>query len=104
MQRKDLPTRWQLQLEHYTDLKYGSEYKYRGELSAGDFKCGSMVQIQLGDGSQCLFHDAFFIKAPELKEVAIFTEHCGYHIFSLYDTNIQQYERKWDETDEDVCE
>jgi hypothetical protein len=102
MQRSDLPKRWQIELDRYTDRKYGIDYKYRGELSAGDFICGSMVHIRLSDGSQALFRYAFFIEAPELREVAVFTEHSGYHIFPFIDTELQQYEQKWDETDDDT--
>ncbi len=91
MQREDLPKRWQIQLEQYTDRKYGADYRYRGKLGAGDFACGSMVQIQLCDGSQAFFYNTFCIEAPELREVAVFTEHSGYHIFPLFDTKIQQY-------------
>jgi hypothetical protein len=49
---KDLPERWRIQLQQYTDLKYGAEYKFRGQISAGDFAIGFTVHIQLHDGSQ----------------------------------------------------
>jgi hypothetical protein len=102
MNLKDLPERWRIQLQHYTDRKYGAEYKYRGDLSAGDFATGSTVHIQLPDGSQAFFQDAFFLKAPELKEVAIFTEHCGYHIFPLVDTKLWRYERIHSSINEEI--
>ena len=31
------------------------------------------------------FKYAFLIEAPELQEVAVFTEHCDYQLFPLYD-------------------
>jgi hypothetical protein len=93
MNLKDLPERWRIQLQHYTDLKYGAEYKFRGQISAGDFAIGFAVHIQLNDSSEAFFQNVFFLKAPELKEVAIFTEHCGYHIFPLVDTKLWRYEQ-----------
>ena len=48
------------------------------------------------DGSQAFFRFAFFIQAPEWQELAVFTEHCGYHIFPIDDTTTQTYEEKWE--------
>ena len=48
--------------------------------------------FKFGDGSAVNFRFAFFIKALELREVAVFTEHCGYHVFELDGIEIQQVE------------
>jgi hypothetical protein len=96
MRINDLPERWQIRLKQYTESKYGADYKWHGEISARDFNCGSIVHINLPDGSHAFFKYAFFIELPEWKEVAVFTEHCGYHIFPLIDTEICRYEQKHD--------
>jgi hypothetical protein len=92
MKQTDLPHRWKEKIEQFTDEKYGPDYKYRGSLSAYDFPNTSAVQIQFGDGSEVNFRFAFFIKATELREVAVFTEHCGYHVFEMDGIEIQQVE------------
>lgn len=92
MRQTDLPHRWKEKIERFTDEKYGPDYKYRGSLSADDFPSASGVHIQFLDGSQASFRFAFFIKAPKWREVAVFTEHCGYHVFGLDDIEIQKVE------------
>jgi hypothetical protein len=41
--------------------------------------------ITFEDDSKVEFKYAFVIQAPEMREVGVFTEHCGYHIFPLYE-------------------
>ena len=89
MHWKDLPQRWLTRLELYTDEKHGTDYAHRGKLGASDFGSGLLVRIGFPDRSKALFHSAFFIAAPEWNEVALFTEHCGYHIFPLYELEIE---------------
>ena len=101
MRRSDLPERWLKRLEQYTDEKYGPDFKYRGTLSTADFPSNSLVHIRLTDGSQAFFNFAFIIEAPEWEEIAVFTEHSGYHIFPLFDTERGQYELRVDTTEED---
>jgi hypothetical protein len=45
--------------------------------------------MEFPDGSSAFFHYAFYLKDETLGEVAVFTEHCGYHIFPLYDTRLE---------------
>jgi len=90
MKPTDLPHRWREKLEQFTDEKYGRDYKYRGSLSASDFPLTSAVHIQFGDGSYAIFRSALVIEVPEWREMAVFTEHCGYHVFELNDIEIQQ--------------
>ena len=94
MQQRELPERWLRRLERYTDEKYGSDKTHRGMLSAFDFANSSLVSIVFPDGSYALFRYAFFIAAPDWKEVAVFTEHCGYHIYPIADLQIEQLEAK----------
>lgn len=42
----------------------------------------SHVWIQFEDGSHCFFNYAFLVKDEERREIAVFTEHCGYYVFS----------------------
>jgi hypothetical protein len=78
MKHTDLPQRWKNRIEDYLQ-KQGSKYK---ELSAYDFAGNSSIKITLDDGSYAFFKYAFYWIDKEAKEVAVFTEHCGYHIFN----------------------
>jgi hypothetical protein len=40
------------------------------------------VYIQFEDESHILFNYAFLVECRKHKEIAVFTEHCGYHCFS----------------------
>jgi hypothetical protein len=76
------------------DEKYGSDHTDCGMLNAEDFATSSVVSIGFPDGSYALFRYAFFIAAQEWKDVTVFTEHCGYHIFPIADLQIEQLEAK----------
>jgi hypothetical protein len=78
----DLPSRWKLKLQEYLIAKGSTRPK---RLSASDFPLAATVSIRFEDDSRVEFKYAFVIKAPEFREVAVFTEHCGYHLFPLYD-------------------
>jgi len=82
MRSKDLPERWKLKLQEYLSAK-GST----GSIgpSASDFPLETTVSIRFEDGSHIEFKYAFIIEAPDFREVAVFTEHCGYHLFPLYE-------------------
>jgi len=79
MKHKDLPQRWKNKIEEYLK-EQGSKYK---ELSAYDFSHNLNLKITLDDGSNAFFKYSFYWIDNEAKEVAVFTEHCGYHIFNL---------------------
>ncbi len=57
------------------------ENKY-GKLMVCDFD-GSVVLIDFEDGSSARFNYAFYVVSEEHKELAVFTEHCGYYVFPL---------------------
>ena len=67
--------------------------EHRGEerdrLNAGDFPCGQSVLIRFPDGSHVLFRFAFAIEDGASGEVAVFTEHCGCHVFPLVDAEVE---------------
>lgn len=83
MKHKDLPQRWQDKIEKYLS-EHGHEYnrKYK-RFSAYDFSVNSHIKITFEDGSHAFFKYAFYWIEELWKEVAVFTEHCGYHIFNL---------------------
>jgi hypothetical protein len=81
MRYVDLPERWKAKLQQHVATTGGGEF--RG-LSASSFS-SSVVAITFEDDSRVEFRYAFVIKAPEIREIGVFTEHCGYHLFPLYE-------------------
>jgi len=63
------------------------EISRRG-LSASDFPNGHQLVITLMDGSTARFRHAFYLIRESEQALAVFTEHCGYHIFPLHDAQI----------------
>lgn len=55
----------------------------RDELSYYHFDTEIIARIEFDDGSYAVFHYPLVIEAPEWNEVGVFTEHCGYHLFTL---------------------
>jgi hypothetical protein len=53
-------------------------------LMVGDFPLGESLRIQLDDRSYAQFNYAIFFVNPTKHEIAIFTEHSGYHIFPSF--------------------
>jgi len=84
MKHDDLPKRWTDRIHNYLSEKgsdyYGKKYK---RFSVYDFSDNLNLKISFEDGSKAFFNDAFYWIDEEYKEVAVFTEHCGYHIFNL---------------------
>jgi len=89
MKHDDLPERWAIKLQAHL-LELGVT---RGRLSAEEFHYH--LKLTFEDGSFAFFHYAFHLLDEELKEIAVFTEHCGYHIFPLFGTNLELLESKW---------
>lgn len=78
MKQKDFPERWQNKIAEYLK-EAGSKFN---EFGASDFQHN--LKITFDDGSNAFFHYAFYWVDTENKEIAVFTEHCGYHIFLLF--------------------
>ncbi len=78
MKHQDLPDRWKQKIIDYLQSKGKGAYT---RLGTSDFS-SKAVKLQFEDGSFAEFKYAFFIEAPEFNELAVFTEHCGYHIFN----------------------
>ncbi|MCM3874122.1 MAG: hypothetical protein ND895_25825 [Pyrinomonadaceae bacterium] len=90
MNQKDLPERWARKLKKYLMEEL---LVNRDCLSAEDFH--HSLKISFEDGSYAFIKYAFYLLDRELNEVAVFSEHCGYHIFPLSGTNLELFESKW---------
>ena len=62
-------------------------------LSASDFPADESLHIKLMDGSFVQFEYAFYVANPEKFAVAVFTEHCGYHVFPSRGAEISRIKR-----------
>lgn len=82
MRLGDLSQRWKLKIQEYLAERGVANPAI---LSASDFPSATSISIGFEDGLHVKFKYAFVIKAPDFREVAMFTEHCGYHLFSPYD-------------------
>ncbi len=83
---RTVPDAWKPRLRQYLRERRGED---RERLSAGDFPPGQSVLIRFPDGSHALFRFAFAIADEAAGEVAVFTEHCGYHIFPTGDAEVE---------------
>jgi hypothetical protein len=81
-----VPDDWKPRLREYLRERHGQD---RDQLSAGDFSAQQSVVIRFPDGSQVLFRYAFALRNEAAQEVAVFTEHCGYHVFPLDDVKLE---------------
>ena len=84
--RHTVPDDWKQRLAAYLRERHGED---RDRLSAYDFSDQQSVIIRFPDGSQVLFRHAFAIPDKVAREVAVFTEHCGYHVFPLGDAELE---------------
>ena len=83
MKHEDLPARWHERLKRYLQ-EIDSKYD---KLRADDFHHN--LKIKFEDESEAFFYFAFYLTDENLKEAAVFTEHCGYHIFPLLETKYE---------------
>ena len=94
MKHQDLPERWKQKVASFLSEKGETQYK---TLSASDFPSDQKVRMKFEDDSFAEFLYAFIIEAPEWREIGLFTEHCGYHIFNSSAVEIEVIEVKNDE-------
>ena len=85
MNHDDLPLRWKTKVVNWIRI-YGDDTRVR--FSAEDFPYSHSISMIFDDGSTALFQHAILIEAPELNEIGVFTECCGYHIFPLAGTHV----------------
>jgi hypothetical protein len=50
-------------------------------LGASDFPSDHDLRITWGDGSFAQFRHAFAVRSAANGAIAVFSEHCGYHVF-----------------------
>jgi len=85
MRENELPPRWRTRvIEHARSLSAG---KYES-LGATAFS-NQTVRLKFPDGSEANFRYAFVLEDRESEEIALFTEHCGYHVFPLVETVVE---------------
>ena len=82
-----VPDRWKTQLDAYIRENTSGEHR---DLGAVNFRHN--VSIRLADGSYVMFRHAFYLIDHDLNEIAVFTEHCGYHFFPLFDAEVELLE------------
>jgi hypothetical protein len=92
--RPVVPEAWKPRLRSYLRERSGED---RDRLSAGDFPPGQSVLIRFPDGSHVLFRFAFAITDESVGEVAVFTEHCGYHVFPAGEAEVEILRSVWPE-------
>ncbi len=85
--QKHLPEHWREWIRKFSLPTSDGKYS---ELGAGVFR-GS-VRLVFDDGSNAFFESSFFIEDESREELAVFTEHCGYHIFSLRGVTAEYFE------------
>ncbi|ELI5391752.1 hypothetical protein RRJ89_004358 [Vibrio parahaemolyticus] len=85
--RKELVVNWaQILSEKLGRSAY--ELSLNG-LTCADFPPDS-IEIIFEDDSYCKFNYAFAVINEPRQEVAIFTEHCGYHVFSSLGVSVYE--------------
>jgi hypothetical protein len=84
MTQGELPERWQNRLQAYLSEIGVST----GHLSAYEFS--DHLKLNFADGSFAFFYYALELHDEALNEVAVFTEHCGYHIFPWKGTDMER--------------
>lgn len=100
MSRQEIPARWLDAVRRHVRAMHGEE---RDHLLAHDFASGRSVRLAFPDGSHAFFRYAFHLRDDAGREVAVFTEHCGYHFFPAYDLEIEVLESvgvEWPDEDE----
>ena len=88
MREHDLPERWRTRVVDHAMSLSGGKYKSFGVSAFPN----QSVRLSFPDGSNAGFRWAFYFKDEDAGEIAVFTEHCGYHIFPLVDTTVEVFE------------
>lgn len=83
-----VPEAWKLQIRKHLR-------EDRDRLSAGDFRSDQSITIRFPDGSFVLFRHAFALQDELGREVAVFTEHCGYHVFPVGEAEVEVLRSIW---------
>lgn len=87
-------------LEQWADLlapsigRTGDELREQG-LGALDFPSDSALRVTLQDGSFVQFEYALYALDRETHQIAVFTEHCGCHLYSSRGAVITRVRSEW---------
>ena len=76
--------------ERSVKLKRPREEILEKGIVTSDFPTDANLEITLMDGSFAVFRSAFFIVSERKRTVAVFTEHCDYHLFPYYEVDIKE--------------
>ncbi len=87
-----IPEHWREVVRQHVLSTRGVDHDH---LSAYDFNSASLIRIKWPDGSYALFRFAFCLRHPQLKEVAVFTEHCGYYFLLGEGDGLEISEEDW---------
>lgn len=88
MSLHEIPDRWKAAVRAHVRATSDEE---RDHLMAHDFT-GESVRLGFPDGSYAFFRYAFYLRDPARREVAVFTEHCGYHYFPAGELEVEMLE------------
>lgn len=69
------------------------EIQHKG-LCAADFPSNDSLHIKLMDGSFVQFEHAFHVVNAQKFAIAVFTEHCGYHVFPFHEAEVSRIQRE----------
>jgi hypothetical protein len=73
--------------------------EHRNHLLVFDFPPGQCVRLGFPDGSYAFFRYAFYLR--DEREVAVFTEHCGYHFFPAGELEVEVLKTVWPDSDDE---
>ncbi len=85
-----VPEEWRDQLRSFVREHFDED---RDNLTATDFR--HAVWLRFPDGSLVLFKYALYLISRDRNQIAVFTEHCGYHVFPLMDAQIELMQSVW---------
>lgn len=88
MNPHEIPARWMDAVRRHVRHTRGEE---RDHLLTYDFGDTS-VRLAFEDGSYAFFRDAFCLRDEALREVAVFTEHCGYYFLAADGVEVEVLE------------
>ena len=76
-------------------LQRSAEDIRRNGLSVRDFPGEYDLCIEFADGSRAEFKYAFNVVREASHLIAVFTEHCGHHIFPAHGATVTHVIREW---------
>lgn len=77
-------------------LEWADELAAQVERSAQDLRLNTeslsfsndTVRVELMDTSVVEFRNAFFVASDAKRAIAVFTEHCGHHVFPYHEAKV----------------